>query len=67
MPFAQLRDLGLRPVLLTGDNATVAASVAAEVGIDAADVIAEMLPADKIDVVKRLRPKAESRPWSATA
>ena len=57
--IAQLRGLGLRPVLLTGDNATVAASVAAEVGIDAADVIAEVLPADKVDVVKRLQ--AEGR------
>jgi len=57
--IAQLRDLGLRPVLLTGDNATVAASVAAEVGIDPADVIAEVLPADKVDVVKRLQ--AEGR------
>jgi Cu+-exporting ATPase len=49
----QLRDLGLRPVLLTGDNEAVARSVAAEVGID--DVIAEVLPADKVDVVKRLQ------------
>ena len=57
--IAQLRNLRLRPVLLTGDNATVAASVAAEVGIDAADVIAEVLPADKVDVVKRLQ--AEGR------
>ncbi|MDP2774544.1 MAG: heavy metal translocating P-type ATPase [Nocardioides sp.] len=57
--IAQLRDLGLRPVLLTGDNATVAASVAAEVGIDAADVIADVLPADKVAVVKRLQ--AEGR------
>jgi P-type Cu+ transporter len=49
----QLRDLGLRPVLLTGDNATVARSVAAAVGID--EVIAEVLPADKVDVVRRLQ------------
>jgi P-type Cu+ transporter len=49
----QLRDLGLRPVLLTGDNQTVARSVAAEVGID--EVIADVLPADKVDVVKRLQ------------
>jgi Cu+-exporting ATPase len=49
----QLRDLGLRPVLLTGDNETVARSVAAEVGIE--EVIAEVLPADKVDVVKRLQ------------
>jgi Cu+-exporting ATPase len=49
----QLRDLGLRPVLLTGDNEAVARSVAAAVGID--EVIAEVLPADKLDVVKRLQ------------
>jgi len=49
----QLRDLGLHPVLLTGDNETVARAVAAEVGVD--EVIAEVLPADKVDVVKRLQ------------
>jgi P-type Cu+ transporter len=49
----QLRALGLRPVLLTGDNEAVAQSVAAAVGID--EVIAEVLPADKLDVVKRLQ------------
>jgi P-type Cu+ transporter len=53
----QLRALGLTPVLLTGDNATVARSVAAQVGID--EVIAEVLPADKVDVVRRLQ--AEGR------
>ena len=51
----RLRALGLRPMLLTGDNATVAARVAAEVGIDGADVIAEVLPADKADLVRRLQ------------
>ena len=50
---AGLRRLGLHPVLLTGDNETVARAVAAEVGID--EVIAEVLPADKVDVVKRLQ------------
>ncbi|MCM0675748.1 heavy metal translocating P-type ATPase [Micromonospora phytophila] len=50
---ARLRALGLTPVLLTGDNTTVARAVAAEVGID--EVIAEVLPADKVDVVKRLQ------------
>jgi Cu+-exporting ATPase len=49
----QLRDLGLRPVLLTGDNSAVARSVARSVGID--EVIAEVLPADKVDVVKKLQ------------
>jgi Cu+-exporting ATPase len=51
----QLRELGLRPVLLTGDNATVAGTVAAQVGIDEPDVVAEVLPADKVDAVKRLQ------------
>jgi Cu+-exporting ATPase len=55
----QLRDLGLTPVLLTGDNASVARTVAAEVGIDPDDVIAEVLPRDKVDVVRRLQ--AEGR------
>jgi Cu+-exporting ATPase len=50
---AALRKLGLTPVLLTGDNQTVAQAVAAEVGI--AEVIADVLPADKVDVVKRLQ------------
>ena len=53
--IGQLRDLGLRPVLLTGDNEIVARTVAAEVGIDENDVIADVLPADKVDVVKRLQ------------
>jgi Cu+-exporting ATPase len=54
---AALRRLGLTPVLLTGDNATVARTVAAEVGIDDTTdtVIAEVLPADKVDVIKRLQ------------
>ncbi|HSE09057.1 MAG TPA: heavy metal translocating P-type ATPase [Nocardioidaceae bacterium] len=53
--IAQLRGLGLRPVLLTGDNARAAHAVAAQVGIGQDDVIAEVLPADKVDVVKRLQ------------
>jgi P-type Cu+ transporter len=48
-----LKQLGLRPVLLTGDNAQTARAVAAAVGID--DVIAEVLPADKAAVVRRLQ------------
>ena len=54
---ASLKALGLRPVLLTGDNDTTARTVAAEVGID--EVIAEVLPSDKADVVRRLQ--AEGR------
>ena len=55
--IAQLRELGLRPVLLTGDNEATARAVAAEVGID--EVIAEVLPAEKARVVARLQ--AEGR------
>ena len=50
---ARLRDLGLRPVLLTGDNGAVAHTVAAEVGID--EVIADVLPEEKLAVVQRLQ------------
>jgi P-type Cu+ transporter len=46
-----LRGMGLRPVLLTGDGAEAAMAVAAEVGI--ADVIAGVLPAGKVDAIKR--------------
>ncbi|UPK62289.1 heavy metal translocating P-type ATPase [Rhodococcus pyridinivorans] len=53
--IAELRELGLRPILLTGDNAAVAHTVAAEVGIDEADVIADVLPTDKVDVIERLQ------------
>jgi Cu+-exporting ATPase len=53
----QLRALGLTPILLTGDNETVARSVAVEVGIER--VIAEVLPREKVDVVRRLQ--AEGR------
>jgi P-type Cu+ transporter len=50
---AALHDRGLRTVLLTGDNATAAAAVAAQVGID--EVIAEVLPEGKVDVIEQLR------------
>ena len=53
--IAELRALGIRPILLTGDNARAAAHVAGQVGIDPADVRAEVLPADKRDVVAELQ------------
>jgi len=55
--ISRLKALGLRPVLLTGDTRATAEAVAAEVGID--EVIAEVLPSDKADVVARLQ--AEGR------
>ncbi|UCZ61743.1 heavy metal translocating P-type ATPase [Mycolicibacterium phocaicum] len=51
--IAELKKLGLTPVLLSGDNARAAGAVAAEVGIET--VIAEVLPADKVDEIKRLQ------------
>ena len=57
--IARLRDLGLRPILLTGDATSVAHAVAREVGIDPADVIAEVMPAGKVETVRRLQ--AEGR------
>jgi Cu+-exporting ATPase len=51
--ITELRALGLRPVLLTGDNKTVARAVAAEVGID--EVVAEVLPQDKVNAIKEMQ------------
>ncbi|HZY00204.1 MAG TPA: heavy metal translocating P-type ATPase [Dermatophilaceae bacterium] len=53
--IAQFRTLGLRPILLTGDNTRAAHAVAALVGIEPQDVIAEVLPADKVSAVKALQ------------
>jgi len=55
---AALRRLGLRPILVTGDNARTTAAVAAEVGID--DVVAAALPQDKVEVVRRLQREGHS-------
>ncbi len=51
--IAQFKAIGLTPILLTGDNEAVARQIAAEVGIE--EVIAEVLPKDKVDVVTRLQ------------
>ncbi|MFH8373484.1 heavy metal translocating P-type ATPase [Streptomyces cyaneofuscatus] len=56
----RLRALGLTPILLTGDNRAVAEAVAAEVGIDAEQVYAEVMPEDKVDVVQRLQAEGRS-------
>jgi Cu+-exporting ATPase len=52
---ARLKSLGLRPILLTGDNAAVAVQVAAAVGIAPEDVYAGVLPEGKVEAVRRLQ------------
>jgi Cu+-exporting ATPase len=53
--ISKLKELGLRPILLTGDSPETAAAVAAEVGIDPADVIAGVLPQGKVEAVSELQ------------
>jgi Cu+-exporting ATPase len=53
--ICELKELGLRPILLTGDNTAAAKAIAAEVGIDPADVIAEVLPSEKLRKVCNLQ------------
>jgi Cu+-exporting ATPase len=53
--IADLKTMGITPMLLTGDSAAVAQQVADAVGIARADVIAGVLPAEKADAVKRLQ------------
>lgn len=53
--IARLKELGIRPLLLTGDNAAVAAQVAAAVGIAPGDVLAGVLPEGKVEAVRKLQ------------
>jgi Cu+-exporting ATPase len=53
--ISRLRELGLRPILLTGDNAAVARQVAAAVGIAPEDVFAGVQPAGKVEAVRKLQ------------
>lgn len=55
---AAFKQLGLTPILLTGDNATVAREVARAVGIET--VLAEVLPQDKADTVRRLQTEGKT-------
>jgi len=52
---ARLRGLGLRPVLLTGDNSRAALAVASQLGIPPADVFAEVRPEGKVEAIRRLQ------------
>ncbi|WP_370250352.1 potassium-transporting ATPase subunit KdpB [Nocardioides sp.] len=49
--FDQLRAMGIRTVMITGDNAVTAAAIAAEAGVD--DVLAEATPEDKLALIRR--------------
>ncbi|WP_404289625.1 heavy metal translocating P-type ATPase [Glutamicibacter arilaitensis] len=53
--IARLKELGLRPVLLTGDNKAVAQQVAAKVGIAPEDVFADVFPEGKAQAVRQLQ------------
>ncbi|QNV37870.1 heavy metal translocating P-type ATPase [Rothia terrae] len=53
--IAELKALGLRPVLLTGDALPVAQAVAQQVGIDESDVFAQVSPEDKVTKVRELQ------------
>ena len=58
--IARLKELGLTPHLLTGDNEGAALAAAREVGIDEADVTAGVLPQDKVDVVRALQAQGKN-------
>lgn len=58
--ISALQDLGLTPHLLTGDNAGAAHAVARAVGIDEANVTAEVMPSDKVDAVAQLQQQGKT-------
>jgi K+-transporting ATPase ATPase B chain len=49
--FAELRSMGIRTIMVTGDNALTAATIAAEAGVD--DFLAEATPEDKLALIRR--------------
>jgi K+-transporting ATPase ATPase B chain len=49
--FAQLRSMGIRTIMITGDNPLTAAAIAREAGVD--DFLAEAKPKDKMDLIRR--------------
>ncbi len=58
--ISALQELGLTPHLLTGDNASAAHAVARAVGIDEANVTAEVMPSDKVDAVAQLQQQGKT-------
>lgn len=58
--ISALQDLGLTPHLLTGDNAGAAHAVARAVGIDDANVTAEVMPSDKVEAITRLQQQGKT-------
>jgi K+-transporting ATPase ATPase B chain len=63
--FAELRRMGIRTVMITGDNPMTAAAIAAEAGVD--DFLAQATPENKLSSSVRNRPRASSSPCAATA
>ena len=59
--LARLRTLGVRPLMLTGDNARTARAIAHDLGLEDGDVRAELLPADKLRVIDELRQDPQGR------
>ncbi|SUY93658.1 K+-transporting ATPase ATPase B chain [Corynebacterium jeikeium] len=58
--FEQLRAMGIRTVMVTGDNALTAKAIAAEAGVD--DVLAEATPEQKLELIRKDKPRVASWP-----
>jgi K+-transporting ATPase ATPase B chain len=63
--FAELRRMGIRTVMITGDNPMTAAAIAAEAGVD--DFLAQATPEDKLKLIATSRPRASWWRCAATA
>ena len=63
--FAELRRMGIRTIMITGDNATTAAAIAAEAGVD--DFLAQATPEDKLRFIRDEQAKASWSPCAGTA
>ena len=63
--FGELRRMGIRTVMITGDNPLTAAAIAAEAGVD--DFLAEATPEAKLELIRAEQAGASSSPCAATA